>query len=63
MITSDRAQVSEIAKTLKLFVAASDIGEIRVIGSGTPFGIFFRHESCANHREHAGLSIIFDHQT
>ena len=44
MIIHDRAQVCEIAKTLKLFVAAGDIGEIRVIGSGTPFGIYFRYE-------------------
>ena len=41
MVTDTTPQVSEIAATLRLFVAAGDVGEIRVIGSGAPFGIFF----------------------
>ena len=39
-------EVDEIAKTLRLFVAPGDIGEIRVIGKDgdKPFGVYFRHE-------------------
>lgn len=44
MITDTDAQVSEIATTLRLFVAPRGTGEIRVIGCGAPFGIFFRHD-------------------
>ena len=46
MIPDPTEQVSEIAKALPLFVAAGDIGEIRVIGKdgGSPFGFYFRHE-------------------
>ncbi len=46
MITHDRAQVSEIAKTLKLFVSAGDTGEVRVIGTAgcAPFGFYFGHD-------------------
>ncbi len=34
----------EIARTLRLFVAPGDIGEMRVIGRGAPFGIYFKHD-------------------
>lgn len=46
MITHDRAQVSEIAKALPLFVAAGDTGEVRVIGTAgcAPFGFYFGHD-------------------
>lgn len=37
--------VDEIAKTLPQFVAPDDSGEIRVIGSGAPFGFYFSHDS------------------
>ena len=33
--------IPEIARTLRLFVAPGDVGEIRVIGRGAPFGIYF----------------------
>lgn len=44
MITQAPVQVREIAKTLRLFVQPGDIGEIRVIGPGAAFGIYFTHE-------------------
>ncbi len=41
-----KADLNEIAKTLRLFVAPNDIGEIRVIGKegAPPFGVYFRYE-------------------
>ena len=36
--------IAEIARTLRLFVAPDDVGEIRVIGRGAPFGVYFRRD-------------------
>lgn len=36
--------VDDIARTLRLFVPNGDIGEIRVIGCGAPFGTYFPHD-------------------
>lgn len=46
MILDPAKQVAENSATLRLFVAAGDIGEIRVIGTagGAPFGVYFSHE-------------------
>ena len=42
MILSDHTpQVTEITATLSLFVGPGEIGEIRIIGSGATFGIYF----------------------
>jgi hypothetical protein len=41
MITHDRTQVSEIAKTLRLFVAPGDVGEVRAFKDRTPKGGFY----------------------
>ena len=38
------ANVGEIGRTLRLFIAPGDVGEIRVIGGTAPFGIFFPHD-------------------
>jgi|GEM_PF-1700363 len=45
-MTATSANTVEIARTLRLFVAPGDIGEVRVIGTegGAPFGFYFRHE-------------------
>ena len=40
MIATD---IGEVANSLRLFVAPGDIGEIRVIGRGATFGLYFGH--------------------
>ena len=42
--TTPKTVVNEIAATLPHFVPAGYFGEIRVIGSGAPFGFYFGHD-------------------
>ena len=42
---STTPDLNEITKALRQFVAIGDIGEIRVLGSGAPFGFYFSHDS------------------
>ena len=42
-MSNSTPNIAEIARTLRLFVAPDDVGEIRVIGRGAPFGVYVWH--------------------